>query len=60
MNVQPHDPQATPTEVRFPLPASPQENSSDTVGKDDTTRPHLHPDAPGHEELDTVVWLSMN
>lgn len=60
MNAQPHDPQATPTDVCFPLPAGPKENSSDAAGKNDTERSYLRPDEPEPEELDAVVWLSIN
>lgn len=59
MNVQPHVPQGTTTGVSSPLLDRSINNSSDNV-KTDTTRSSLHPDEPERDELDTVVWLSMN
>gem|GEM_PF-3008707 len=59
MNVQPHAPQGTTTDMSSPLLDGSNETSSDNV-KTDATRSPLHPDEPERDELDTVVWLSMN
>ena len=47
------------TGVSPPLPGRSNNNSSENV-KIDTTHSSLHPDEPERDELDAVVWLSMN
>jgi hypothetical protein len=59
MNIQPHAPQGTTTDVSSPLLDRSNKNSCDNV-KTDTARSSLHPDEPERDELDAVVWLSMN
>ncbi len=59
MNIQPHGPQGTTTDMSLPLSGRSNKTSSDNV-KIDTIRSSLHPDEPERDELDAVVWLSMN
>jgi hypothetical protein len=59
MNLQPHAPQGTTTDVSSPILERSNKNRYDNV-KNDTRHSSLHPDEPERDELDAVVWLSMN